>query len=339
MDKKPSLISVIVPFYNLRDCVGYCMESLLAQDYDGEHEFILIDDGSTDGTGDLLDAYASNPCVRVIHQKNGGQSCARNRGVLEAHGDYVTFVDGDDVVSPHYLSLLANALSKSGAEQVIGRHLIVPGTRAIQALEWSDSREYELLDQESFLSHILYEDVIASAWAHLASRKTYLANPFASGRRYEDDIAFGAQVLSAASFALLKEPIYGYMRRAGSTVRPANTSLKQLHNFSAAIQAIEDAAKPFLPGCASGLTYHKALELTRLFRIADHCNEGGEEPRSYQVEALSCVRRNLMGLLADPGVRRGDKARFLAIAGAPWLYTRLIEAYERREMRRATPHL
>lgn len=338
MDKKPSLISVIVPFYNLRDCVGYCMESLLAQDYDGEHEFILIDDGSTDGTGDLLDAYASNPCVRVIHQKNGGQSCARNRGVLEAHGDYVTFVDGDDVVSPHYLSLLANALSKSGAEQVIGRHLIVPGTRAIQALEWSDSREYELLDQESFLSHILMRMLLLRR-GHLASRKTYLANPFASGRRYEDDIAFGAQVLSAASFALLKEPIYGYMRRAGSTVRPANTSLKQLHNFSAAIQAIEDAAKPFLPGCASGLTYHKALELTRLFRIADHCNEGGEEPRSYQVEALSYVRRNLMGLLADPGVRRGDKARFLAIAGAPWLYTRLIEAYERREMRRATPHL
>lgn len=274
MDKKPSLISVIVPFYNLRDCVGYCMESLLAQDYDGDYEFILIDDGSIDGTGVLLDGYASNPRVRVIHQKNAGQSCARNRGVLEAHGDYVTFVDGDDVVSPHYLGLLANALSKSGAEQVIGGHLIVPGTRAIPALEWSDSREYELLDREGFLSHFLYGGGMAAAWAHLASRKTYLANPFASGKYYEDDMAFGAQVLSAASFALLKEPIYGYMRRAGSTVRPANTSLKQLHDFSAAIQAIEDAVRPFLPGCDSGLTYHKALELTRLFRIAGHCIEG-----------------------------------------------------------------
>ena len=251
------------------------MESLLAQDYDGDHEFILIDDGSTDGTGDLLDGYALSPRVRVIHQKNAGQSCARNRGVLEAHGDYVTFVDGDDVVSPHYLSLLANALSRSGAEQVIGGHLIVPGTRAIPALEWSDSREYELLDREGFLSQFLYGGGMAAAWAHLASRKTYLANPFASGRYYEDDMAFGAQVLSAASFALLKEPIYGYMRRAGSTVRPANTSLKQLHDFRAAIQSIEDAVKPFLPGCASGLIYHKALEFTRLFRIARHCNEGG----------------------------------------------------------------
>lgn len=338
MFNRGSFISVIAPFYNVHDYADDCVRSLISQDFDGGFEIVLVDDGSTDGTGDLLDGYSSDSRVHVIHQDNAGLSCARNRGVREAHGEFITFVDGDDIVSPHYLSLLAGALLESGADQAIGRHLIVPGQSAIRFLNWGNSRKYELLDRSGILPHFLYQDVIVSAWAHLAPKETYVKTPFVPGRRYEDDLAFGGQVLSASSFALLKEPIYGYMRRSGSILRPPVISLKQLRDFREGIQAVEEAVTPFLPACASGLTYHKALEFTRLFRLAFKCNEGGGESEHYQSEAVDYVRENLVKLLVDSGIRRGDRARFFALAYVPKLYVSLIEAYERREMKHAQPH-
>ena len=109
-------MSVVVPFYNVRECVGYCMRSLLAQTFEGPYEVVCVDDGSTDGTGELLDTYADDPRVVVLHKENGGLSDARNHGVKHARADLITFVDGDDVVAPQYLEALYGALVATGAE-------------------------------------------------------------------------------------------------------------------------------------------------------------------------------------------------------------------------------
>ncbi len=115
-EKNLPFISVIVPFYNIEECVTYCLDSLVAQDYEGEYEILCVDDGSTDGTPAALDTYAAeHPRVKVLHKPNGGQSDARNFGVEHAGGDYITFVDGDDFVSACYLSSLMRALISEGA--------------------------------------------------------------------------------------------------------------------------------------------------------------------------------------------------------------------------------
>ena len=98
------LISIIVPVYNAQSTLARCVESLLAQTY-VRFELILIDDGSTDCSGKLCDQYAlQDKRVRVFHQVNQGVSAARNKGIDEAKGDYVSFVDSDDYVNDSFLS-------------------------------------------------------------------------------------------------------------------------------------------------------------------------------------------------------------------------------------------
>ncbi len=92
-------LSIIVPVYKARRHLQNCIESILLQTYT-DYELILVDDGSTDGSGAVCDRYAQE-CdkVRVIHKKNGGLSSARNAGIAAARGEYITFVDADDIIA------------------------------------------------------------------------------------------------------------------------------------------------------------------------------------------------------------------------------------------------
>lgn len=99
--EKKDLISIIVPVYNCNQFLSYCVESLLSQSYKNL-EILLVDDGSTDNSGKICDSYSNNyKFIHTIHQKNEGLSAARNTGIENAKGEWVLFVDGDDVVSPY----------------------------------------------------------------------------------------------------------------------------------------------------------------------------------------------------------------------------------------------
>ena len=95
------LVSVVMPAYNVAWCIGRAIDSVLAQDH-GQRELIVVNDGSTDGTRALLDAYGS--ALTVIDQDNRGMSAARNAGIRRARGDYVAFLDADDRWLPQKLS-------------------------------------------------------------------------------------------------------------------------------------------------------------------------------------------------------------------------------------------
>ena len=114
--EQTGLISVIVTVYNIREYLPKAVDSILSSTYQNL-EVLLIDDGSTDGSERICDEYAKKDGrVRVVHQKNGGAYSARNTGLLEAKGDYLTFVDGDDWVSPYYVENLYRALRKADAD-------------------------------------------------------------------------------------------------------------------------------------------------------------------------------------------------------------------------------
>ncbi|MDR3314701.1 MAG: glycosyltransferase, partial [Oscillospiraceae bacterium] len=96
MQSNPLLISVIVPVYNVEPYLPKCLDSIVSQTY-ANLEIILVDDGSTDASGSICDAYAAkDERVRVIHQANGGVAAARNAGLDAAVGEYIQFVDSDD---------------------------------------------------------------------------------------------------------------------------------------------------------------------------------------------------------------------------------------------------
>jgi len=130
MSVMENMISVIVPAYNVEKEIIRCLDSLSAQSYPNL-EVVVVDDGSQDGTAEILDRYsAEHANIRVFHQENGGVTSARLRGVREAKGEWIGFVDGDDEVEPQmYDHLVQNALKYDARISHCGYRLVFPDGR------------------------------------------------------------------------------------------------------------------------------------------------------------------------------------------------------------------
>lgn len=114
--KKRAAVSVVVPVYNVENYIEQCAFFVLNQSYPC-CELIIIDDGSTDSTPQILDRIAEiNSCIRVIHKENAGVSAARNTGIDMAQGDYIVFVDGDDYLASNFIEYMVGIVQETGAE-------------------------------------------------------------------------------------------------------------------------------------------------------------------------------------------------------------------------------
>ena len=112
-------ISVIIPVYNKAEYIGGCLEGLLQQDFD-DFEVICVCDGSTDNSAEICDEWAAkDQRIRTIHKENGGVTAARRKGVEEAQGQYLMFVDADDKLLPDALKTMYQAIEQSQADEVI----------------------------------------------------------------------------------------------------------------------------------------------------------------------------------------------------------------------------
>ena len=127
MDNK---ISIVIPAYNIENYLGTTLDSVLAQTY-SNIEIIVVNDGSKDGTGAVIDSYAAREKrIKAIHKENGGVTSARLRGVQEASGEWIGFVDGDDGIEPDmYERLLENALKYGADISHCGYQMVFPNGR------------------------------------------------------------------------------------------------------------------------------------------------------------------------------------------------------------------
>ena len=115
-------VSVVIPVYNKAEYISDCMESLLQQDFD-DFEIVAVNDGSTDDSGRICDKKAAEDSrIRVIHTENSGVTAARRKGVGQAAGEYIMFVDADDKLLPNAIKTLYKAIADSGADEVIGTY-------------------------------------------------------------------------------------------------------------------------------------------------------------------------------------------------------------------------
>jgi glycosyltransferase involved in cell wall biosynthesis len=119
-------VSVIIPVFNGEATIAAAIDSAIAQEFGGDLEVIVVNDGSTDSTSSVLDAYRGR--VTVLDRVNGGPASARNAGVLASHGEYVAFLDADDIWMPGKLEKTLAALdsdSDSGAAMVYNNALLI----------------------------------------------------------------------------------------------------------------------------------------------------------------------------------------------------------------------
>ena len=121
-DHSNAKVSLIVPIYNTAKYFPKCLDSITNQTHQNL-EIILIDDGSTDNSGQIADDYAKKDSrIKVIHQKNQGQSAARNQGLKKATGDYIGFIDSDDIVRTYFIEKLLAFYSNHTSLSVCGIH-------------------------------------------------------------------------------------------------------------------------------------------------------------------------------------------------------------------------
>ena len=183
------LVSVIIPVYNVEPYLREALDSVLSQTYDNL-EIILIDDGSTDGSGDICDEYALHDShIRVIHQNNKGLSAARNAGLDVISGDYIVFLDSDDVYLPEYVSYLKEILVKEDADIVECKLKTFRNGESYANNEsiTDQSTEYRTFNRIEALHALVHDDISVVATNKLYKRKLWDDIRFPEGYVYEDN--------------------------------------------------------------------------------------------------------------------------------------------------------
>ncbi len=328
-EKNLPFISVIVPFYNIEECVEYCLDSLVNQDYEGEYEILCINDGSTDGTAATLDAYAEgHHRVRVLHKPNGGISDARNFGVAHAKGEYISFVDGDDLVSPYYLSALTGGLQIEKNVVVIGVQRNV-NFADVGSVSWDMPGIPLSMSTGSLLQKVCFQQLFASAWGKLASKDIYADNPFPVARVYEDTYIFANHVDAADGFVLVDGAVYGYVVRDGSIVRPKKEKLRRCIQQLEAMDRFCGYVNAYFPEDSDEQVVFKALEYSRLWRRLDLVDDFPSDVEALQQMIRNYIKAHLKQLRGCPDVVGGNKVRFVLLALSPTVYRCVFSVYDK----------
>ena len=250
MPQKLPLISIIVPVYQVKDYISECVESLLAQTYTNL-EILLVDDGSTDGSGEICDRYAERESrVRVVHQENQGPSAARNAGLDSAKGEYVAFVDSDDVVLPDFIEALYRLVKKYQAD-IAACNYVRCHTDELERLRnaaekggYSEDKgknpQVICMSSEQMLRqwHGRYK-----RWETIACNKLYRKCVFdigkagkirfPIGRKLEDVLTSHLIAANAKQIVLTMRGLYLYRIRAGSRASQSRTVEQMNENLRA----------------------------------------------------------------------------------------------------------
>ena len=245
---EPPLVSVVVPFYNVGDYAEACLASLAAQTFE-RCESLCVDDGSTDVTPRTLARFAdAEPRSRVHRIKHAGLSVARNRGVELARAELVSFVDGDDVVSPRYVQTLYEAYVRELAYSRGGRTLAMVQSRRVlpreMPVEWPDPTgvETEVLEGIEALRRLLIGRFGCAAWGGIAPRELYLDAPFPPGLLFEDAYVTPEHIAHVDRVVVLHAPLYGYVVRDGSITRRPRFTKKAVEDIRASAVHIRELA-------------------------------------------------------------------------------------------------
>lgn len=330
MENVPT-ISVIVPFYNIAEYVPYCLDSLINQDY-SDYEIVCIDDGSTDSTGRILDEYEKeNERIIVFHKSNGGLSDARNYGVQKSRGKLISFVDGDDVVSPFYLSALFNALDGIESCIVMGgfKTLSFNDDVRTRTTVWDKPGKSVRITRRDAFKKILLDMIQPSAWAKLAPRWVYENIPFPIGVRYEEIRTILSFLLQVENYVHLDLKIYGYVMREGSITWSKSINSEQLEEYIDAIDIICSEAQNVYPDLEEYIRYQRALLDVRAHSQLPTEARKYREIRKLDDKILDELSNSIKQPFSIDGISNAQILRFKLLVKARPIYDFLYNIYRK----------
>lgn len=211
-----TLISVIIPVYNVEAYLARCIDSVLAQTY-ANLEILLVDDGATDTSGAICDEYAARDSrIRVIHKANGGLSDARNAGLEACRGEYVVFIDSDDYISPLHIQNLWEALSAHDADIAVSDFLVSESSDAAFRSEKTQTLCYTT--QEALREMFYAKAFSCSACGKLYRKAVFGQVRFPKGMLFEDLYTIPRVTQNASRVVFSDDVTYCYFQRSGSIV-------------------------------------------------------------------------------------------------------------------------
>lgn len=234
------LISVIVPVYQVDEYLERCITSVLSQSYK-RLELILVDDGSPDQCGKICDKFEQkDDRVRVIHKQNGGLSSARNVALDIACGEYITFVDGDDLIHPRMLEWMIQELECAGADIVSTGLCSFGGDMPLMKNE--DGIQFERLEQKDFIEHLFprnFGKISVTACGKVYQRALFNDLRYPEGVIYEDLRVYLGLLLNCKKISVTNCDLYYWYNNIESITRSNYLKYDRFGEFSVREEYIE----------------------------------------------------------------------------------------------------
>lgn len=312
------LISVIVPVYNIEEYLPRCVRTLREQTYPNL-EILLVDDGSTDGTGALCDRLAEeDPRVRVFHKENGGSSSARNLGIAEAKGEYLGFVDSDDYVEPDMYEKLYAAIGQYGVSMAqTGRDEIDPDGSRLPDICIPPERP-ECIGAEDFMRELLMHRGDCSFCTKLVKRSVLEHRKFPEGVLNED-FHLLVQLLGEQIDRLVSLPDRGYhvFYRVGSNSRKADREsfsrvFADIVDNADMVSALVEERYPDLKAVAFRFGVYQRIDYMLHIPISQMNGDN-----AFYREVVGYLRKNWWRSMRNPILTGKNKAYHTLFAIAP----------------------
>lgn len=324
MSEKKCDVSIIIPVFNGEYYIDRLLQNLTEQTYQN-FEAIFVNDGSTDCTAQKLDFVkdAGYPFdITVVHQENGGVSVARNRGLSVASGEYICFIDADDVISCDYLMLLRESLRCSGTDIVMGYI-----TRDLQKFDLRSDTVAQVFDKNAFLREFLYRGIRFSICAAMFSKACFKKYSllFPEGYRYSEDVYLLWQLFAREErIAVLPCPIYFYYDNPVSAMnRTIGLDRKQAIEL---MEKLEPVMQKYAPDfgaefCQFAVARHHWSILWQAACMFSSFKEFKEYAGHFE------MKRELQKLFIYP--QRSISWSSRLYCASPWMYYHLIRFYKR----------
>ena len=319
------LISVIVPVYDVERYLCECIDSILTQSY-RNLEVILVNDGSSDNSGNICDEYMKQDNrVKVIHKQNGGLSVARNAGIEIAKGELIHFIDSDDWIEADMLELLYNNLMEHNAEISCCGYYLSYINENINAFVCD---ELLVFNSEQGLENSLLRNVPwISSCSKLYKKEIFETIRFPLSKRSED-IFIIAEVMSNANVIVYDITPKYYYRQRKNSISKQDAYNKDIMDFIEAYEhnliVIREKYPKLIPLCEYRIIDSKFYVLSYIMSFKKY-----KEIPEYQA-LLSDLRRNYDIYKSNVNFRSQDKIKLLAIKINTKLYKLLMSINSRR---------
>ena len=311
-------ISIIVPVYNVENYLERCVESILKQTYTN-FELLLINDGSTDQSGDLCDQLAlRDQRIRVIHKENGGLSAARNTGIDHASSDLIGFIDSDDYIDEDMYETLYRQLRESNADLSMCGHYDV--YKQIPEKQVSEIKTWNLSSEEAIKMVMEAKVLSVTAVNKLYKKELFNHLKFEVGKIAEDAFIMIRLLDQCQKVVATNEKKYYYVHRENS-ITTQKFSLKFL-NVIEAYEQNANIIREHYPAIADVATMR--LNWAYFYVLDRLLIDSDFKDKLLEDKLINYLKQNRLSILRDARFTNARKISFLALLFSRKLYTQIL---------------